>query len=74
MSGFQGAQPDIFQLDGDFFSTFQFEEGKVLGHGLSGVVVEATSLNNPLVKAAVKKFSLLGSDSGAKKTETFIKE
>ncbi|RUS88007.1 hypothetical protein EGW08_004285 [Elysia chlorotica] len=68
------SEPEVVHLDGDFFSTFQFEEGPALGHGLSGVVVEATSLTNPLAKVAVKKFSLLGSDGGLKKSETFIKE
>ncbi|GFS01207.1 hypothetical protein ElyMa_001090900 [Elysia marginata] len=72
--GFFGLEPEVLQLEGDFFSTFQFEEGRVLGHGLSGVVVEATSVTNPQAKVAVKKFALLGSDGGIKKTDTFLKE
>ncbi|GFS01189.1 serine/threonine-protein kinase PLK [Elysia marginata] len=72
--GFFGLEPEVLQLEGDFFSTFQFEEGRVLGHGLSGVVVEATSITNPQAKVAVKKFALLGSDGGIKKTDTFLKE
>ena len=73
-SEFLGFEPEVVQLDGDFFSTFQFLEGPVLGQGLSGIVVEASSITNPLAKVAVKKFSLLGSDGGLKKSRTFYKE
>ncbi|GFR76825.1 hypothetical protein ElyMa_005810100 [Elysia marginata] len=72
--GVFGLEPEVLQLEGDFFSTFQFEEGRVLGHGLSGVVIEATSVTNAQAKVAVKKFALFGSDGGIKKTNTFLKE
>ncbi|CAG5125972.1 unnamed protein product, partial [Candidula unifasciata] len=64
----------LVSLPEDFFTTYGFSRGPVLGSGMSGEVVLATSLVNPLNKRAVKILSLLTDDGGARNKRLFDRE
>ncbi|CAG5125573.1 unnamed protein product [Candidula unifasciata] len=67
-------KPSLVTLAGDFFTTYRFSIGPVLGSGMSGEVVLATSLLSSKHKRAVKILSLLTADGGAKNTKLFDRE
>ncbi|CAG5117504.1 unnamed protein product [Candidula unifasciata] len=67
-------KPYLVSLPGDFFTTYQFYRGPVLGSGMSGEVVLATSLLSPKHKRAVKILSLLTTDGGIENTRLFNRE
>ncbi|CAG5129160.1 unnamed protein product [Candidula unifasciata] len=67
-------KPWLVNLPGDFFTTYQFARGPVLGSGMSGDVVLATSLLSPNHKRAVKMLSLLTADGGLANTILFDRE
>ncbi|CAG5124414.1 unnamed protein product [Candidula unifasciata] len=58
----------------DFFTTYKFSRGPVLGCGMSGDVVLATSLTDPSVRTAVKILSLLTADGGVRNMKLFCQE
>lgn len=49
-----------YDIERDFFEEFDAFESKTIGRGGSGVVVLATSFEEPQVQRAVKKFALHG--------------
>ncbi|CAG5123316.1 unnamed protein product [Candidula unifasciata] len=66
--------PWLVSLPGDFFATYRFSRGPVLGSGMSGEVVLATSRRNPSKKRAAKILSLLTADGGVKNKRLFDRE
>ncbi|CAG5125574.1 unnamed protein product [Candidula unifasciata] len=67
-------KPSLVTLAGDFFTTYRFSIGPVLGSGMSGEVVLATSLLSSKHKRAVKILSLLTADGGARNKKLFDRE
>ncbi|XP_059179635.1 hormonally up-regulated neu tumor-associated kinase homolog B-like [Physella acuta] len=65
-----------YEIDRDFFEEFDAFEGKTIGRGSSGMVVLATSFEEPYVQRAVKKFALHGihtDDEEAEEDSTVIR-
>ncbi|CAG5125575.1 unnamed protein product [Candidula unifasciata] len=67
-------KPSLVTIAGDFFTTYRFLLGPVLGSGMSGEVVLATSLLSSKHKRAVKILSLLTADGGARNKKLFDRE
>ncbi|BFZ25764.1 hypothetical protein BsWGS_28803 [Bradybaena similaris] len=67
-------KPCLVSLPGDFFTTCQLSRGPVLGFGMSGHVVLATSLISPSQKRAVKILPLLTADGGIRSKRLFNRE
>lgn len=61
-------------LHEEFFTAHQLCRGPVLGSGMSGDVVLATSLTDPSLRRAVKTLSLLTPDGGIRNMKLFSQE
>ncbi|BFZ15701.1 hypothetical protein BsWGS_18740 [Bradybaena similaris] len=66
--------PVVFDLPEGFFTSYKASRGPVLGSGMSGHVVLATSTTDPSKKRAVKILPLLTRDMGITSMRLFTKE